>query len=60
MKLCKLRSDAIHTCVQTEQKRIVYSVTLLYKINMLQVSRKKLRVGPFEFRNIYTYNNHVT
>jgi hypothetical protein len=59
MKLCKLRSDAIHTCVQTEQKFIVYSVTLLYKINMLQVSRKKLRVSTFEFRNIL-YNNHVT
>jgi hypothetical protein len=29
MKLCKLRSDAIHTCVQAEQKFIVYSVTLV-------------------------------
>jgi hypothetical protein len=37
-------------------KSLLYIVWLLYKINMLQVSRKKLRVSPFEFCNTYIYN----
>jgi hypothetical protein len=47
----KLCSDTVHTRVQSEQKFIVYIVTMFYKTNMSIPSfMKKLRANPLEFR----------
>jgi hypothetical protein len=57
LSYCKLRSDAAHIRVQSEQKFIEYNVIIFNKINMPQVSRKKkLWASPLEFNNIY--NKH--
>jgi hypothetical protein len=49
----KLWSDSDHTCLQSEQKFIVYIVTIFLKMNMSQDSRKKLWASPLEFQKIY-------